>query len=449
MENHATRRPLGALSSNTLDGRGKGQNEAVSKRIIVNKMVTNDGRNKRGFMIISRIILRHSFKKWNYNSHMNNITPSYADIISHGMTGNKESIFEVDDANDEASVPVDVIDEDINIDTQNSQNIKQDIITPKKRRFYANIDDEVEINITTTSGGIRTNINTIGTPSTTASGGTRTTNNLINTTTPLPLFGINKNNSSHTTPTGIIQFPCAINSINRVDDKSFTHGVDKHSENIEPNIIPKPLEKLIDENDINEEIGSSRELNVEAKEIPTKPTTNEMEQPAVVNTPSSASSDTPEFPLAKDFEALHYAMVEATTASIKSLLLHHNARSGGSGSKFLQSRETVSYVETEYQDFAPNVDVKSVADSIKPVVLSSLGHQGQPSGSTPYVPLSQLSIYQDKMKLWKDKYGKEDKNSNLSDSIAIDKALKSDDVNIGKEIDATVDLFVTTNSLHN
>ncbi len=438
MDNHAVRRPLGVLSGNTLNGRGKTERDVAAKRVIVNKRVTNDGRNQRGLVIIAKIILRISFKKWSHNIYTSTTTPSYVDIISHGMTANKESIFEVDDATVDASVGATTASE--NVGEDDSQNIKQDIITPKKRRFYSSVDDDViEINTTATSGGIRTNRSNIGTPLT---GGIRA-NNLMNTTTPLPLFGINKNSSNHTTPTGILQFPSAINSINRVDNKENTPTrVSNQFENIGPNKIPAPLEKLIDENEINEEIEAKR--HVEKKDTP-KPASPETEQPTVANTtPTSSNNTTPEFPLAKDFEALHYAMVEATTASIKSLLLHHNARSGGSGSKFLQTRETVSYIETEYQEFAPNIDIKSVADSIKPVILSPLGHQGQPSGSTPYVPLCELSIYQDKVKLWKEKYGKEEKSNNASDANTTDKTVKSDDVHIEKEIDSAIDSFVTT-----
>ena len=433
MDSHAVRRPLGALSGNTLNGRGKTERDVAAKRVIVNKRVTDDGRNRRGLVIIAKIILRYSFKKWSHNIYTNTTTPSYVDIISHGMTANKESIFEVDDATVDASVGATSASE--NVGEDNSQNIKQDIITPKKRRFYSNIDDDViEINTTATSGGIRTNRSNIGTPLTTASGGIRA-NNLMNTTTPLPLFGINKNSSNHTTPTGILQFPSAINSINRVDNKENTPTrVSNHFENSGLNKIPAPLEKLIDENEIIEEIEATRQPHVEKIYTP-KPASPETEQPTVVNTTTTtttttttSNNTTPEFPLAKDFEALHYAMVEATTASIKSLLLHHNARSGGSGSKFLQTRETVSYIETEYQEFVPNIDIKSVADSIKPVILSPLGHQGQPSGSTPYVPLCELSIYQDKVKLWKEKYGKEEKSNIASDVNTTDKTVKSDDV---------------------
>ena len=431
MENEAVRRPLGTLSGNTLSGRGKERRDDGLKRVIVSKRVTNDQRNQRVLVIMAKIIVRNSFKKWSYNVYTSITTPSYVDIISHGMTANKESIFEVDDTTIEASVGA--ISASDNDGGDDAQNIKQDIITPKKRRFYSNIDDDViEMNATTTSGGIRTNRSNISTPLTSASGGIKA-NNPMNTTTPLPLFGTNKNSSNHTTPTGILQFPSAMNSINRVDNKKNTPSrVSSHFENTEPNIIPTPLEKLIDEYEINEEIEAKRQSHVEKKDIPTA-ASSETEPPKVVNS-TAINNTTPEFPLAKDFEALHYAMVEATTASIKSLLLHHNARSGGSGSKFLQTRETVSYIETEYQEFAPNIDIKSVADSIKPVLLSPLGHQGQPSGSTPYVPLCELSIYQDKVKLWKEKYGKEEKNNSASDA----------NVHMEKEIDSADDSFVTT-----
>jgi len=430
MDDLTTRRPLGTLSSNTLNGRGKVEREIVNKRVIVNKRGSNDGKSQRGLMIIAKTLLHYSFKKWNNNIHSKTTTPSYADIISHGMTGNKETIFEVDDNISDGNIT--------GGEEAHSIKQKQDIITPKKRRFYSDTDDDVvEINATTTPGGIRINMSNIGTPLTTASGGMRANNTSINIGTPLPLFGTIKNSSSHTTPSGTLQFPSTVNSTNRVDNKVNTPArASNLFENIDPNKFPAPLEKLIDENEINDDIeGAHSKPTVEKKEIPKPVSPQEVKEPTVADNNAAANGSVIEFPLAKDFEALHYAMVEATTASIKSLLLHHNARAGGTGSKFLQSRETVSYIETEYKEFSPNVDVKSVADSIKPVLLSPLGHQGQPSGATPYVPLCELSIYQEKLKLWQEKYGKEEKDDNSSDSSATDKTLVIDDANTEKAIE--------------